>query len=504
MALSVPPHTRHSLQVDEEVGLAVDRLNSMGEGVGRKEGAAVFTPGVLPGEQVTARIVKSARDFARAVAIRLESRSLDRVEPRCPLHLSPRADGLFEDSRHCGGCQLQSLQRAEQLEFKRGVVHDCLTRIGGLEVEVLPTAGGHAWGYRNKMAFSLATKNKRLAWGLRALEAGDEAVPLESCDIARPELWKAAGRVLECLNRDFGPTLAWDGREGLIRGVTLRSHTGRPGLDRTPHDRADPSPCIVALFALASQDAETALGIVRSLEALSVVRPFFCFSDPRASAVYYDRARFLNMAPGRNAFWGEAQLREERCAWHTTGEWSTLVGPTSFLQVNDEMAEHLYRRVLELPFGSGGFAVDAYCGVGILTRALAGRFERVVGIEVDPQSIKLARTTARRLADCRVEWIAEPAEAVFGRSSGSDSRTRIGRPDLVILDPPRKGCQPEVLRALLDLLPVDVVYISCHPAALARDLKVLCRKSYGVATVEPFDLFPQTHHVETLVHLKRK
>jgi 23S rRNA (uracil1939-C5)-methyltransferase len=194
--------------------------------------------------------------------------------------------------------------------------------------------------------------------------------------------------------------------------------------------------------------------------------------------------------------------REELTAWHTLGRWPTLVGPTSFLQVNDEMAERLYRRVLDLPYGGHGEAVDAYCGVGILTRSLADKFEKVTGIEFDAQSIKLARTTARRLEDCRVAWIAEAAEAVFGEWKQKSSKQSGCKPDLVVLDPPRKGCQREVLQALNILRPKDVVYISCHPAALARDLKILCDRQFAVVRVEPFDLFPQTHHVETLVHLK--
>ncbi len=234
------------------------------------------------------------------------------------------------------------------------------------------------------------------------------------------------------------------------------------------------------------------------------MRVHFSYSDPRADAVYFDRAQYLNRPLGKTPSWGMAFFPEENCAWHTAGSWTTLVGPTSFLQVNDEMAAKLYGRVLDLPFETHGFGIDAYCGVGVLTRALGHHFERVVGIELDLQSIKLARTTSRRLKDCRVEWIAEAAEAVFGRWGKQSPRELGHKPDLVVLDPPRKGCQQEVLRALLSLKPNDVVYISCHPAALARDLKTLCKDVFRVASVEPFDLFPQTHHVETLVHLKRR
>jgi 23S rRNA (uracil1939-C5)-methyltransferase len=259
---------------------------------------------------------------------------------------------------------------------------------------------------------------------------------------------------------------------------------------------------VVAVFAVCSFDIEMADAIDKCLSQIAGLRAFFTYSDPRSTGVYYDRSRSLNRFPDRPPSWGEGVYREELTAWHTLGRWPTLVGPTSFLQVNDEMAERLYRRMLDLPYGGPGEAVDAYCGVGILTRALADKFEKVTGIEFDAQSIKLARTTARRLQDCRVAWIAEAAEAVFGEWKQKSSKQSGCKPDLVVLDPPRKGCQREVLQALNILRPKDVVYISCHPAALARDLKILCDRQFAVVRVEPFDLFPQTHHVETLVHLK--
>ncbi len=476
----------------------------MAEGLAHIEGMACFTPGLLSSERARARIGKVSRDFARAFPLEILTTSPERQTPTCPVHLQPRDGMIFQESLHCGGCQLQIMDREKQLAFKRKLVQDTLQRMSKLELEVAPVVGGDPWHYRNKMAYSLTTQDGHLRWGLRSVEDSGLPVPLPSCEITRRELWTGAERIRAALDEEFGTSLAWDGENGCIRSATIRFHTGRQDPLRSSTDRASLDPCIIALFAVASFDMEIPLRIVNCLAALPEVRVHFTYSDPRADAVYFDRAQYLNRPPGKTPSWGVANFSEENCAWHSAGPWTTLVGPTSFLQVNDEMAAKLYGRVLDLPFEENGFAIDAYCGVGVLTRALAHRFEQVVGIELDTQSIKLARTTSRRLKDCRVEWIAEASEAVFGRLGKASPRELGRKPDLVILDPPRKGCQQEVLRALITLKPSDVVYISCHPAALARDLRTLCKDVFRVSSVEPFDLFPQTHHVETLVHLKRQ
>jgi len=488
----------------EQLKLEILRLNSSGEGVASDEGLTVFVPGILPGETALAEIVKVSKNYARARPLELLRPSPDRVSIPCPVHIQPGQDGRFEASGHCGGCVLQDFDRQEELNYKRKMVEDCLGRIGGLEATVQPVTAGSPYHYRNKMAFSLTTKAEHLAWGLRSLADGSETLPLPGCEIAQLDLWETSCEILDVLDKEFGTSLVWDGSAGAVRSVMLRAHSGRPHLARTQADRASLDSCVIALFAVASCDVEPVEKIVSALSHIDHVRPFFSYSDPRATGVYFDRARFYNRIPGQEPYWGECLIKEEMAAWHSVGPWSTLVGPTNFLQVNDEMAAQLYNRVLDLPFEKTGFAVDVYCGVGILTRALADRFERVMGIELDPQAIKLARTTARRLDDCRVEWVAEAAESVFGASREAGPGLGEESPDLVILDPPRKGCQQSVLKSLLSLRPTDIVYISCHPAALARDLKALCKSVYRIDRVEPFDLFPQTHHVETLVHLKRK
>ena len=483
------------------LSLEIESLNSSAEGVGRYDGLAVFVPGALPGDSVRASVVKKTKHFARARLDRLDRPSPDRLSARCPHHIAPNASGTFPEERSCGGCLLQTYDRALQLEAKRRTVADTLSRIGGFSVEVSPTRGGNPWRYRNKMAFVLAERGGELAWGLRSLEDGGIAVPLSTCEIAREEIWSAGEKILERLNERFDPSLAWDGEKGFIRAAALRFHTGLSEGVNPPLTLARTRPTSTAVFAVTEQDAALAERIAETLEDIQDQRVFFTYSDPRTTGVFFDRGRFLNRPEGRPPKWGEGKFREEICAWHQVGPWPAVVGPTTFLQVNDEMAEALYRRVLELPFESNGFAVDTYCGVGILTRALADRFEETVGVELDTQSIKLARAASRRLDDRRVEWIAEPAESLFGRS-GEFFRERGRTPDLVVLDPPRKGCQKAVLGTLVQLRPKDLVYIGCHPAALARDLAILCKRAFEIVSVEPFDLFPQTHHVETLVHLK--
>ena len=496
--ISPPP----TFSVGEKISVEVTTLNSQAEGIARPEGIATFIPGLLPGDRAEIEIVKTAKTFVRGMPRSLSKSSADRESPLCPVHLSPDSGGLFSKELHCGGCQLQDYRREKELAYKRDSIAETLLRVGGITMDVEPVVPGHSWNYRNKMSFALSEKEGKVRWGLRAIEEGERSVALELCHIARPELWESAEKILDRLIRAFGNELVWNGNRGYLRGATVRSHTGRLHLPRQERDRASLEPCTVAILAVASQDLSPAMKAKRELSDIPGLRVFLSYSDPRANNIYYDRTRFLNCLPNRDPFWGEAVIPEELAAWHTTGPWSTLVGPMNFLQVNDEMAEKLYSAILNLEFEGEGFAIDAFCGVGILTRALAHCFEEVMGIELDTQSIKLARNTARRLQDCRVEWVSEPAESVFRSWSRGGHGTGRPKPDLVVLDPPRKGCQKDILRTLNELRPKDVVYVSCHPAALARDLKTLCKKNFEVVQVQPFDLFPQTHHVETLVHLK--
>ncbi len=498
------PAKQMPLEVGGKCCVDVEDLNSQAEGVGRPDGVATFIPGLLPGESAEIEIVKTANTFARGRALRLSKPSPHRDSPRCPIHLDPDQGGHFDSGLHCGGCQLQIYDREKELQHKRDYIQDILSRMGGVQIDVQPVVSGHPWNYRNKMSFSLERTEERIHWGLRAIEEGETTVALSSCDIAKPALWESAREVLERLVHEFGDDLIWDGEKGYLRGATVRTHTGRPHLPQQEMDRACLDPCSVVILAVASQDMPRAMRAKQALETFTDLRVFVSYSDPRANNIYYDRTRFLNCLPNREPFWGEAIIPEELAAWHTTGPWTTLVGPMNFLQVNDEMAEKLYSKVLSLDYEGNGFAIDAFCGVGIMTRALADRFEQVMGIELDTQSIKLARNTARRLQDCRVEWVSEPAETVFRSWNRGGHGTGRPKPDLVVLDPPRKGCQKDILRTLNEVKPRDVVYVSCHPAALARDLKVLCKKNFEVVYAEPFDLFPQTHHVETLVHLKAR
>ncbi|MCA9448754.1 MAG: TRAM domain-containing protein, partial [Candidatus Omnitrophica bacterium] len=336
------------VNLGQQLTVEIQRLNSQAEGTARPEGLATFIPGLLPEETAQIEIEKIAKTFARGKALQIDRRSSHREQPRCPVHLNPDESGTFDSNLHCGGCQLQIYQREKELEHKQEFVRDNLSRVGGLKVDVKPLVHGHPWGYRNKMSFSLALEQGEVRWGLRALEENEASVAIPSCDIARPELWKSAQTILNALVEEFGSDLMWNGEKGYLRGATVRVHTGRTNLPHQEMDRASLDPCSVVILAVASQDMPLALRAKAALASVPDLKTFLSYSDPRATNVYYDRTRFLNCLPNREPFWGEAVISEELSSWHTTGPWATLVGPMNFLQVNDEMAEKLYSKVLSL------------------------------------------------------------------------------------------------------------------------------------------------------------
>jgi 23S rRNA (uracil1939-C5)-methyltransferase len=444
-------------QLGQIVEVEIERLGIYGEGVGYADGYTIFVEGALPGERVLASLSEVRKNFARATVDERLKSSPHRIDPPC---------ALFQ---RCGGCQLMHLEYLQQLEIKRQRVKDALERIGKIEgVEVLACEPSPMpLAYRNKIQLPCALKNGSFQMGLYAANT-HELVEIDRC-LIHCELGESAfGHIQRILKAS--PLVPYNSHthEGILRHVLIKT--------------AFSTQEILVILVTAVED-HPALPLVAGqiLEAM-----------PEIKGVVQNIHRAQNnviLGHEYRILAGQGAIQERLLGL------IFKVSPASFFQVNPGQAEKLYQRALALPCLTGSETVlDAYCGVGTLSLVFAQKAKRVIGVECVAQAIGDAKENAIINGMANVEFHCAQAEDFIETVEGID---------VIILNPPRKGCDLRLLEKLGQVAPQHVIYISCDPATLARDLAVLKSLGYQIKTVQPFDMFPQTAHVETLVHLHR-
>src|SRR5881396_2236783 len=448
----------------ESLELAIDDLAFGGEGVGRAEGYVIFVRGAVPGDRVRVRIVEARSRFGRAVIEALETPSPDRVAAPCPYF------------GRCGGCRLQHVAYPAQLAFKEKQVRDCLERIGGLgEFELRPIlAAPDPYGYRNKMEFTVVRPGAGdgPAIGLHQADRYDVVLDIERCllqsdtmNVLLDELrTQARARQLSVYDQNSG--------EGLLRFATVREgrRTGEAMVNIVTA-----APDVVALGPVA--------------ERLRARVPSV------ASVVLNVNAKKASVAVGseEHLLLGRDHIRE------SLGGLTFQVSANSFFQTNTLQAERLFGVVDGACGLSGGETVmDLYAGTGAISLLLARRARWVYGIEVAAAAVTDAVRNARANGIANCTFLAGEVRVVL------PTLMRDGvRAEVVVADPPRAGFHPKALRALAALGAERLVYVSCNPATLARDLGELVRAGYRLEWVHPVDMFPQTPHIEAVARLRR-
>lgn len=434
----------------------IEGYASGGEGVARIEGMAVFVKGALRGERADVFIEHVGHSAAWGHVERLVAPSPSRVEPDCPYY------------GRCGGCQFRHMTYAEELEAKRRRVEDALRRLGGAELPVPVIHGAEdILRYRNKVQFPVGP-------GGIGYYAGrtHRVVDVADC-LLQPEADTACrAAVKEWMERFHIPPYDERLGKGLVRHLFLRTNSAGEALC-----------CLVVNGGAIPHGDEL-------VEALRAAAPGL------AGVMLSVNTRRTNVILGRefHLLWGRDWLEEELC-----GHVFRLSAP-SFFQVNRAQTEVLYRRALDFAALTGGeTVVELYCGIGTISLTLAPGAGRVIGVEVVPQAVEDARENARRngLAD-KTRFECGDAGDLAARLEGEGVR-----PDVVVVDPPRKGLAPEVADAVARMAPERVVYVSCDPATLARDVKRFAGLGYRPARAEAVDLFPRTAHVETVCLLTR-
>jgi 23S rRNA (uracil1939-C5)-methyltransferase len=447
-------HRTLPIRQGDWITVDIDNQSHTGDGVGKVDGFTVFVPSALPGERVLARVQRVKKTYAHAQVVKWERTSSDRVDPTCPIFAA------------CGGCQLQHLAYPAQLEMKKRQVEASFSRIAGLEeVQVLSVIGMETpWHYRNKAQIPFGQQQGKMVAGFYA--AGThEIVPFDHCFIQQEANDQAIQAVIEIV-RKLGISPYDEGRHrGLLRHVMVR--TGK-------------------------QTQEVMVVLVTSGTRLPRKRELLTLLEARipglASVVQNIHSRRSNTVLGseNRVLWGRGWIEE------AIGPVRFRISPHSFFQVNPEQIVVLYEEVRRRAALTGSeTVVDAYCGIGTIGLYLAQDAKRVLGVESVEQAVLDARRNAERngIRHATFEWGA--AEEVLPRWAEEGIR-----PDVIVVDPPRKGCAPPLLDAVVRMKPARLIYVSCNPSTLARDAALLAEKGYVTHEVQPVDLFPQTHHIE--------
>jgi 23S rRNA (uracil1939-C5)-methyltransferase len=434
--------------------LKIEKLIYGGDGLAHHDGATVFVPYVLPSERVEADAVEKKKKFVRARLDRVVEPSPERIPPRCP---------HFGD---CGGCHYQHMPYEKQLEFKSGILRETLRRIGRVEwTGPIVTHGSPPWGYRNRAQWKVRPLGERdgAREGARNRAAGPLGIgyfranstalcAVEECSVLSPGLQAALAALRQMAAAGELPVQ--------LREVEAFSSESA--------DDAEAKILLTATFAgYPSRVAELAEKIRSSVPGA-------------ASLVFHDpgRDRMELFGPG----WVECAAAGERFR----------VGHFSFFQVNRFLAGKLAEEVALT--AQGHLAVDLYAGVGLFALPLSRKFERVVAVESNPAAGRDLETNTRGAGT--VEARTADVERFLERCKGV--------PDLVVVDPPREGMSPEAVARLARIAPSEIVYVSCEPPTLGRDLAVLISGGYDLADVQLFDLFPQTFHMEAVARLRRR
>lgn len=444
-------------QKNQRVALTIEGYGSEGEGVARlPDGMTCFVKGALRGETCSVQLLKVGKSAAWGRAVDVISPSPARVEPDCP-HF-PR----------CGGCALRHMSYAEELAFKKQKVEDALGRIGGVETPVSVIYGAeNTLRYRNKVQFPVGPDGAIGFFRARSHDVVDVAdcllQPREAADVRRVvKDWMAQYRI---------PPYHEAAHTGLLRHLYLRFSSDKLLVCLVINGKALPhaSPLVEALQAACPTLAGVAVNC-----------------NPKDTNVI--------LGPRTETLWGDPWLDDV-----LQGLTFRLSVP-SFYQVNRAQTEVLYSVALDFAELQGGETVlDLYCGIGSITLCLARRAKLVYGAEVVAEAVEDARQNAARNSADNVEFFCGDAADVAAQFARDGVK-----PDVITVDPPRKGLAPQVVDSIVQMSPARVVYVSCDPATLARDLKRFAQQGYAAQKAAAIDLFPRTAHVETVALMTRE
>ena len=488
------------------VTVQIDDIGNDGEGIGKIDGFTLFVKDAVIGDTVEAKITKIKKNYGYARTEKIIKPSSFRVEPKCAFH------------RQCGGCQIQAMSYERQLLFKQEKIRNNLIHIGGFDAEAIdkmmePVVGmEHPWRYRNKAQFPVGyDKNGNLITGFYAGRTHD-IIPNTDCILGTAENKQILEAVLSYMKENHVPAYREQTGEGLVRHILIRTGFASGEImvcliingTKLPTEKE----LIKKLTGLSL--AETALVENEDYHPGKMEEKNACDKDNAAKkkivsisvSVNTERTNVI-MGKEIRVLWGRGYI-EDSIRILGAPEESRIkfrISPLSFYQVNPEQTEKLYSLALACAGLTGKETVwDLYCGIGTISLFLARYAQKVYGVEIIPQAVEDAKENARISGIDNAEFYVGKAEEVLPEKFAGEGI----RADVIVVDPPRKGCDDRCLETMLAMKPERIVYVSCDSATLARDLKVLCGGGYELRKVQGVDLFGGTVHVETIVLLSHK
>ena len=448
------------VKLGETYRFKIDKLTDSAEGVAKIDGFTVFVPKALPGETVMGKIDLVKKNYARAKLTAIEKESKDRIKPRCELYDS------------CGGCQLQQLTYESQCKMKKAQVEDALNHIGGFaDIPVEDTLGAaEPWYYRNKMQFPVGKARGTIKIG--CYEQGTHNI------IDTPHCY---------IQNDGNNVIAAAMREAIKRfNISVYDENTHTGCLRHVMGRIGKNNEAMVVLITATKRLENDKALVKFLRD----------RIPNLVSVHHNIQTYHNnVVLGRETklLWGKSTIDDN------IGSYVYHISPRSFFQVNTAQATVLYKKVREFAGLTGKETViDAYCGTGTISLFLAKKAKKVYGIEIVSPAIADAKKNARDNNIRNAEFIVGDATVLMPKLYREGIE-----PQVIVIDPPRAGATPEVLDTMAKLNPDRIVYVSCNPATLARDLAILVPKGYRIEKIQPVDMFPQTMHVESVALITR-
>ncbi len=455
------------------VRLEITALTSEGNGVGRYEGMAVFVPYTAVGDVIECRIVKLKPNYAYGKIERLLFSSKDRIEPDCPSYF------------RCGGCVFRHISYDAELRAKEGFVRDSFRRIGGFELEPEPIIGcKDTYHYRNKVQLPVASDENGCFYGFFS-QRSHRVIRIRNC-LIQPEIFTdISDDIISYQNSHGLPAYDESTGRGLLRHIYLRKgeHSGE---------------IMVVLVVSKSTDAYNELAHMLADKYKAIKTVCLNVNSERTNVILGSKDICL---------YGDGKISDCMCGMKLE------ISPHAFYQVNTPAAETVYSVAKDYAhLSEDETLLDLYCGIGTVGLSMADKIKKLVGVEVIEQAIVNARKNAE------LNGMASKAEFVCGdageisRAICKESGDSASKPsmhginykiDVVVVDPPRRGCDKTTLDAILDMSPERVVYISCNHATAARDAKYLCEQGYSLVRYRPCDMFPRTAHVETVVLLSK-
>jgi 23S rRNA (uracil1939-C5)-methyltransferase len=439
---------------NEQLQVKIEDLTHEGAGVAKVNGYTLFVPKALPGEVVEIKVIKTNKGYGFARLMNIVEESSDRAEPPCPIY------------HQCGGCQIQHLSYEAQLISKQKQVKDVLERIGGIkDIPVHPTLGmKDPWRYRNKAQVPVGEEGGLVIAGFYQ-ERSHRIIDMDACLIQHEENDQII-RVVKKIANKYG-----------IRGYDEEKHRGV--LRHVVVRKGKVTNEVMVVLVTRGKELPDKKAVIEEIQAevpnvKSIVQNI---NTKRTNVIFGDETIVL---------WGDEYIHDY------IGDIKFAISARSFYQVNPEQTKVLYDKTLEYADLSGEETViDAYCGIGTISLFLAQRAKHVYGVEIVPDAIADAKRNAELNGMKNVDFAVGEAEKVMPWWYAQGIRA-----DVVVVDPPRKGCDEELLQTILSMKPKRVVYVSCNPATLARDLKILEAGGYKTKEVQPVDMFPHSTHVE--------